>query len=413
MSTIITALDIGSSKVACLMAEIGKRSQSDVNIIASAFHQSQGVRQGVIEDIARIKESVFAVIERVEKASGVRVRDVVYALSLPLVENRTVTAETQLPSGQVRNADLRRLYHHARAQITLPHYQMVHLNPTGFILDDIPGKRLPLGRRGRNLKSSIHIVYNREGPWEDMKTLIASTNAHPKYPVCSAYAAGLGCLNREELELGCTLINIGGTTTTMATFRNGALTHVDYIPLGGEHITTDIARVVATTVEAAERTKVMRGTVIPVDAHKRETLNLPHIGETQREHTNRVTIDYIISIIIHRMDEILVQAQKKMEQAGVDIALGHQIVLTGGCAQTIGLDAMAKERFSHCSVRIATPTALKGLPAEMLTPAFTTACGLIRYCAHNDSPDIAMLFPAVQRSEGRLHSALQWFKDNL
>ena len=225
---------------------------------------------------------------------------------------------------------------------------------------------------------TTHLVSATQGPIRNLSTVVHRCHLDIESRVVSAYASGLACLVEDEKELGVTCIDMGGGTTTLAVFQGGHLVHTDTIPVGGVHVTNDIARGLSTPLVHAERMKTLYGSALPSPSDDREILKVPLVGEDEDGATNQVPRSMLVQIIQPRLEETFELVRSHLEAGGFDKLAGRRVVLTGGAATMQGVRDLAGMVLDK-QVRIGRPVGIQGLPEATAGPAFSTCAGLLRY----------------------------------
>ncbi|MDA8230509.1 MAG: cell division protein FtsA [Magnetospirillum sp.] len=385
-SGLIAALDVGSTKVCCFIASV----QDDGTVrIAGIGHQlARGVRAGTVVDMEGAEHSIRAAVEAAEEMAGGRIKAVVVNVSGGQPASGNVKVEVAMNGHAVNEADLRRMLEHGRAHHESPDRDLLHAIPVDYTIDGNEGIRDPCGMYGDRLGVAIHMVAAGIGPVRNLTTVVNRCHLDIEARVVSPYASGLACLVDDEKDLGVTCIDMGGGTTSIAVFLNGQLVFTDVIPVGGHHVTSDIARGLSTPVAYAERLKTLYGSAIPSPADDREMLKVPLVGETEDGAANQVARSLLNQIIQPRLEETFELVRSHLEQAGFDKMAGRRVVLTGGASQMQGVRDLAGLVLDK-QVRLGRPIGFHGLPEATGGPAFSTCAGLIRYAmAHQ---------PAVSR----------------
>src|SRR5437763_639022 len=256
--------------------------------------------------------------------------------------------------------------------------QVVHSTPAGLSIDDSSGIRDPRGMVGERLGVNMHIVTAAKASVRNHAAVIGRSHLEVEALVVSPYAAGLACLVNDEMDLGVTVIDMGGGTTTAGVFFDGSLIFADTVPVGGTHVTNDIARGLSTPVAHAERLKALFGSAISSTLDEREMIAVPQMGEEDESHVNHVTKSLLVSIIAPRLEDTFEMVRDRLEASGFDKLAGRRVVLTGGACQLHG----ARELAGHIldkQTRIGRPTRIRGLAESTHGPAFSTAAGLLLF----------------------------------
>ena len=410
-SGLIAALDLGSTKVCCFIASVQDDGQA--RIVGIGHQLARGMRCGAVVDMDDLEHSIRAAVEAAEEMAGGRIKSVVVNVSGGQPSSANVKVEVAMNGHPVNEADLRRMLEHGRAHHEAPDRDLLHAIPVDYTIDGNDGIRDPRGMYGERLGVAIHVISASTGPVRNLGTVINRCHLDVEARVVSPYASGMACLVEDEKELGVTCLDMGGGTTSIAVFLGGQLVHTDVIPVGGQHVTSDIARGLSTPIAYAERLKTLYGSAIPSPADDREMLKVPLVGEAEDGTANQVPRSLLIQIIQPRIEETLELVRSHLEQGGFDKAAGRRVVLTGGASQMQGVRDLAGLVLDK-QVRLGRPVAFQGLPEATGGPAFSTCAGLVRYAiAHQPAPTrghrSANGDDASARGLGRIG---QWLKKN-
>jgi len=271
---------------------------------------------------------------------------------------------------------------------------------------------------GHQLAVHIHEVTAAASAVQNVTTCVERCHLSVRDVVANPYASGIATLVADEMELGVTVIDMGGGTTSIAVFVDGAPVFADSVPIGGAHVTSDIARGLATPIAHAERLKTLHGSATPSPSDERETVVAPQVGEESDDHQNHVPKSFLVSIVAPRIEETFEMVRARLEAAGLDHAGGRRVVLTGGASQLTGVRELAA-RVLDKQVRIGRPAQMAGLAAATNGPAFSACAGLLRM-AGTRSSDIRFApkskAPAGEGLLARLGPLGRWggwLRDNL
>jgi cell division protein FtsA len=322
---------------------------------------------------------VRAAVGQAEQMAGTTILTAMVNISSPTLRSRIIAEEVNLFHGEVTENDVRRVLRDAHARAASGTRQTLHTIPVGFSVDGSKGIRDPHGMLGDRLLVRLNEVSVDPSPLRNIGVCVERCHIEPEGPIFSAYASALGALVEDEMELGTTVIECGGGTTSVASFFEGRMIFAKTFPVGGIHVTQDIARGLSTPLAHAERMKTLYGSTMASPHDDREMIDVPPIGEEQtRTAANHVPRSMLVGIIKPRIEETLEFVRESLEVSGVERVAGHRIVLTGGASQLNGLREYAG-RFFDAHVRIGRPRGISGLPEAVSGPAFATAGGLLTY----------------------------------
>ena len=406
--SLITALDIGTTKICCFIARV----EDDRPRVLGIGHQiSRGVRNGGIVDLEATGTSVLNAVHAAEEMAGETIERVVANLSGGFSASRIIKAEIGVTGREIADSDMRRVLEHGYLMREPGDRQIIHSVPVGFSVDDSRGIRDPRGMLGERLAVNMHVVTASAASVRNHTAAIGRSHLEVEALVVSPYASGLSCLVEDEIGLGVTVIDMGGGTTTIGVFFDGNLIFADYVPVGGAHVTNDIARGLSTGVAHAERMKTLFGSAISTSTDEREMIAVPQIGEEEEGNVNHVPKSLLVGIIAPRIEETFELVRNRLEASGFDKVAGRRVVLTGGACQLHGAREFAGLILDK-QVRVGRPQRVAGLAEATGGPAFATTAGLLHF-ALSERAEVA----GIRRSQegarwGVLGRLGHWLKDN-
>lgn len=380
-SGLVAALDIGSSKVACLIA----RADGDsLRIIGHAIRESRGVRQGVVVDLAEIEAAAGDCITAAENMADVRIQNILVSVNCGGPVDITANTAMNIDGAQVTDAHLRALLQAGRQRCFAEGYEIIQSEPTGYVVDEARGVRDPSGLACQRLGVTMQAVAVKAPPLTNLKMAVIGCHMGVSAALFGGYASALSVLSDDEKKLGATVIDMGGGVTSVAVFMDGYLAHVDVVPMGGLQVTADLARMLSTPMASAERIKVLYGAALGEhEAGPGDLVAVPQMGEEGEENAQRVPRSMLTRIIQARLEEIFSVLHGRLREAGFDVAAGRRAVLTGGAAQMAGVRELASQVLNK-QVRIGKPQSYIGLPINAAGPEYACAAGLILAGASRD-----------------------------
>lgn len=410
----IAVLDIGSSKVVCL---IGQREPSfGVKLIGSGFGVSAGLKSGAVVDMEAAEAGIRTAVEKAERAAGVTVQSVCVNVALRSLRSQHMTVQTEFASGEVADRDLKRVLNSSLAELAQPEDAILHAIPLNWSVDDENGIRDPRGMFGKRLGVDMHFILAGVGPLRNLAHCIERCHLQIGSVTVSPYAAGLGVLTDDERDLGVTVIDMGGGITTAAIFRDNTMVHVDALSVGGKNVTNDIARGLTTPFEAAERIKTIYGSALHGSDDSHVMIPCPPMGA--QEELSHHPRDLLTSIVRSRIEETFELLRDRIAESGLETYAGRRIVLTGGGCQLNGVRELAEYVFNK-RVRIGRPHGVLGMREAIAGPDFAVATGLLKHAfvesgeAISGPPDLSGQRYRQKRYTGnRLGRSLQWLKEN-
>jgi cell division protein FtsA len=420
-SGIVTVLDVGSSKVCCVIARLKPREEGpilrgrthEVQVIGIGHQKSHGVKSGVIVDLDRAEHAVRLAVDAAERMAGLTVESLIVNLTAGRLRSESYTATINLGGHEADAADIRRVLAAGARQALKAERVVVHSLPAAFSLDAEGGVRDPSGMVGETLGVTMHVVTGDAAPLRNLELCINRAHLSVERMVATPYASGLAALVDDELEMGAACIDLGGGTTTISVFADGKFVHGDAIPVGGSHVTMDMAKGLSTRLDDAERLKVMHGSALPGSADDRDVVSIQPMGNEDGEMPVQVPRSVMTRIIRARVEETLEMLRDRLARSAHGSA-GKRIVLTGGASQLAGLPEAAR-RILGRNVRVGRPLGIAGLPAAAKGPAFSTVVGLLIH------PQVASFESRQGRgvarfrmtgTGGRLERMGQWIRDS-
>ncbi len=406
---LLAAIDIGTTKVCCFIA---RREAGGPRVLGIGHQVSRGVRAGQIVDLEATATSMLNAVHAAEQMAGETINEVVINLSGGFPPSRIVPVEIHVGGREIGDAEMKKVLNQGLAHREPPDRQIIHSVPVGFSIDGSRGIRDPRGMVGDRLGVNMHVVSASVSAVRNALSAVGRCHLEVAGMIVSPYAAGLSALVEDEVELGATVIDMGGGTTTIAVFYDGSIVYADTIPIGGAHVTNDIARGLSTPIAHAERMKTLYGSAIPSHADERETITVTAVGEEEDHQASQVPKSHLIGIISPRLEETFELVRNRLENSGFDKLAGRQVVLTGGASQLPGTRELAGMILDK-QVRIGRPMRVAGLAESAGGPAFATTVGLLHFAA-DERPEAQGRHPSfAEPPKGMLGRFGSWIRDNL
>jgi cell division protein FtsA len=420
-SGVVTVLDIGSSKVCCMIARLRPaedgqllRRTHQAQVIGIGHQKSRGVKSGVVVDLDKAEQSVRLAVDAAERMAGLTVDSLIVNVAAGRLRSETFAASINLGGHEVEAGDIKRVLAAGAKQALKSEREVVHSLPTSFSLDGERGIRDPRGMVGAQLGVDMHVLTGDAAPLRNLELCVNRAHLSVERMVATPYASGLAALVEDELEMGAACIDMGGGTTTISVFADGKFAFADSIPVGGSHVTMDLARGLSTRLEHAERLKVMHGSALPGSADDRDVVSVQPIGTDDAEVPIQVPRSAMTRIIRARIDETLELVRDRLNQSGYGNAVGKRVVLTGGSSQLAGLPEAARRVLGR-NVRVGRPLGVAGLPEAAKGPAFSAPVGLLIYpqvASFESSQGKGTLMPRMTGTGGTFQRMSQWFRDS-
>ncbi len=407
----VAVLDIGNSKVACFIAEPG--TDGRLHITGIGHQLARGKRSGVITDVSELETSILSAVHAAEQMSGQTVESVMVSFSGTQISSRLVGVELKLPGDSVTERDIADVIREGCNSVKDRLSSVIHCFATHYQLDGARGIRDPRNMFGSKLGAELHIITADNTALKNLSNCVGRCHLNVSEFIASPHVAGLGCLEPDEMDLGVLLIDIGGGETSFSVFRGGANIFSDAVPIGGNHVTSDIAKGLSTSLADAERLKNLHGSAIAAPQDNLSMLDLHLLGEDEESgEGNTIPRAMLIGIIRPRVEEIFEMIRERLDSADMNGQISRNAVLTGGGSQLMGVRELAS-RILGKQVRIGKPKLIPGLADSVSGPAFSALVGMLHYAANRPMED--MLFDKRSRTSGlatRSEKIINWFKDN-
>ena len=405
----IAALDIGTTKIACLIA---KPTDDGVLTVTGIGHQlSRGIKSGVITDINEAGTSVTAAVHAAEQMAGETIEDIIVTVNGTSLKSRNVSVELDVLADGVSDQDIADIIHEGCASLESPDTSIIHCFPAHYQLDGSRGLRDPRGIIGKKLGAELQIITAREQYIRNLSQCIARAHLNVSEFVMASHASAMSVLEEDEMNLGVTLIDMGGGVTSFTVYVGGRNVYSDAIPVGGSHVTSDIAQGLSTSLHHAERLKTLHGSAVNSVKDAEVMIDVPQLGEREEEdEPTTMPRAMLVGVIRPRMEEIFELIRGKLEAAGMDKVAGRRCVLTGGASQMLGVGDLAAKMLGK-QVRKGKPVPLPGLAEAVSGPAFSAVIGMLRY--HEMRPwEEEILSAEKSRRRFLPERIVNWFREN-
>lgn len=372
-SGLIAVLDVGSSKVVCI---IGRAEPGNLRVLGAALRESQGIKSGTVTGLEHAEEAIREAVAAAENHADTRIQNVLISVNCGSPTSATARTAMTLDGALVGDDHLHALLSDGRAKCKLDGYEIIQARPTAYVVDEARGVRDPRGMFCQRIGVSMHAVAVKPSPLQNLKLAVERCHLSVAGALFAPYASALSTLTPDEKQLGATVIDMGGGVTSIAVFMEGEMVHADVVPIGGAHVTADLARMLAAPVSAAERIKTLYGAALGDIETGTDVVAVPQMGEDGDEYAVRVPRSMLTRIIQPRLEEVFGEVATRLRASGFDVAAGRRAVLTGGACQLAGTRELA-QRILNKQVRVGRPQTFQGLPAASAGPDYATALGLL------------------------------------
>lgn len=370
-------VDIGTTKIACLIGRV--ESDGTLRVLGFGWQRGKGINGGDITDLDAAEKAIRACVGQAEDMADLRLRAVTVNLTCGRPQSHLFNVQWPVGGRAVNANDVRTVVNEGRHLAAVDGREAIHVLPLNFAVDATDHVADPRGLFCSVLNARLHVIDTAATSLRTLESCIARCDLDIEDLVSAPMAAGLSSLVPEERELGATIIDMGGGTTSMAVYADRQMMHTAQLPIGGLHVTKDLAIGLSTTLVHAERLKTLYGNVEASPDDDRELLPVPLVGEEDHQ-LAKVPRSMVVNIIRPRLEETFEQIKDRLDSSGMGRAAGNRVVLTGGACQLPGVREMAARMLSR-QVRLGRPAPLRGLPELASGPAFSTAAGLLSWAA--------------------------------
>ncbi len=404
---LIVGLDIGTSKVLAIVGEV--TPAGEVEIIGVGHHPSRGMKKGVVVNIESTVQSIQRAVEEAELMAGCQIHSVYAGIAGSHISSFNSHGIVAIKDKEVGHGDVERVIEAARALAIPADQKVLHILPQEFIIDKQEGIREPIGMSGVRLEAKVHIVTGAVSAAQNIVKCVRRCGLEVDDIILEQLASSISTLTEDEKELGVCLVDIGGGTTDISVFTDGAIRHTAVIPIAGDQVTNDIAVALRTPTQHAEDIKKKFGCALTQLAHRDETIEVPSVGDRAPRKLSRQTLAEVIE---PRIEELYSLVQAELRRSGFEDVIGSGIVITGGSAKMEGMVDLAEEVF-HMPVRLGVPQYIGGLKGVVQNPIFATGVGLVLYGARGREGKPYARSPAASMGmKGVWNKMKSWFQGN-
>lgn len=403
---LIVGLDIGTSKVVAIVAEVS--GDGEMDIIGIGSHPSRGLKKGVVVNIESTVQSIQRAIEEAELMAGCQIHSVYAGIAGSHIRSLNSHGIVAIRDSEVGQGDVERVIDAARAVAIPADQKILHILPQEFIIDKQEGIREPVGMSGVRLEAKVHMVTGAVSAAQNIVKCVRRCGLEVDDIILEQLASSNSVLTDDEKELGVCLVDIGGGTTDIAVFTDGAIRHTAVIPIAGDQVTNDIAVALRTPTQHAEEIKIKYACALRQLATPDETIEVPSVGDRAPRRLARQTLAEVVE---PRYEELLTLIQAELRRSGFEDLIAAGLVLTGGSSKMEGVVELAEEVF-HVPVRLGAPQHVSGLVDVVRNPIHATGVGLLLFGSQGGyakGSDVAV----GGSSKGVWARMKSWFKGNL
>jgi cell division protein FtsA len=403
---IIVGLDIGTTKIVALVGEISP--EGGLDIIGIGTHPSTGLKRGVVVNIDSTTQSIQKAIEEAEAMCGCEIQSVFAGIAGSHIRSLNSHGIVAIREKEVRQHDIDRVIDAAKAVAIPADQKILHILPQEFIIDNQEGIREPVGMSGVRLEAKVHIVSGAVSAAQNIVKCVQQCGLHVSDISLEQLASSYAVLTEDEKDLGICMVDIGGGTSDIAIFTDGAIRHTAVIPIAGDQVTNDIAVALRTPTKNAEEIKVKHAVALDSLADPHQMIDVPSVaGRPSRQLSEKA----LAEVVGARYEELFKIIQAELRRSGFEDLIAAGIVLTGGASMAKGVVELAESVF-QMPVRLGIPQHVRGLTSVLQSPIYATGVGLILYGYHQDYIEERNEFQSSEGVKGLWSRMASWFKGN-
>ena len=374
MSDTVLAIDIGSTKICAIIAEINGEK---IQVLGHGITKSNGIKKGAITNIELASKSIKKAINDAKRIAGSNITSATVSISNAYAKSLNSTGIVNIPHKDISIKEINRVMQTALYNANVPNeYEVIHVLPYNFRVDDQDFIEDPYGMNASRMEVDVNIIMTQKSNLSNLKKAVRSAGVEIDGIVLSGYASAIAVMDEDEKELGVAVIDLGGQTSNLVIHTGNSIRYNDFLGVGSNHITNDLSMALHTPLQVAENVKIRHGNLIETS---NEIIELPIIGD--EENRNGVSLEIVHSVIFARVEEALMILAKSLEKSALKEQIGAGIILTGGMTKLKGIRELAQSIFPAMPVRISKPKEVEGLFEELKDPAYATVVGLLLYKA--------------------------------
>ena len=380
MQRTVLAIDIGSTKVCAIIANIG--SDDQIQIIGAGISKAQGLKKGSITNIELASKSIKSALNDAKRVAGTELKRAIVSLSGAYTKSLNSSGIVNIPNKEITVKEIDRVMRTSLYNANIPNeYEVLHTLPYNFKVDGQDFIEDPLGMNAARLEVETHIITSQKSNLNNLRKAVKAAGVEVENIVLSGYASAIAVLNEDEKELGVAVVDMGGSTSNIVIHAGNAIRYNDFLGVGSNHITNDLSMALHTPLNMADNVKMTYGSL---HSPSNELIELPIIGD--EETTHEVSLEVVHNVIYARVEETLMIIAQSIEKSGLKDQMGAGVILTGGFTKMEGIRELAVAIFDNVPVRIAKPAEMDGLFDALRDPAYSGAVGLVKYAAGGYAP---------------------------
>ena len=380
MSRTVLAIDIGSTKICAVIAEID--NDNAISITGAGTTRAQGLKKGSITNIELASRSIKTAVEDAKRVAGTSVSRAIVSISGAYTKSLNSNGIVNIQSKEISFEEIKRVMHTSLYNANIPNeYEVLHALPFNFKVDDQDYIEDPLGMNASRLEVETHIITTQKSNLNNLKKAVRGAGVEVENIVLNSYASAIATLNDDERELGAAVIDMGGNTSNIAIYSGNSIRYNEYLGVGSNHVTSDLSMALHTPLNVADQVKLKYGSLL---TPSNDLIELPIIGD--EESTHEVSLEVVHNVIFARVEETLMILAQFIEKSNLKDQIGAGVVLTGGFSKMEGIRDLAIATFGSMPVRLAKPREMDGLFDSLRGPEYSSAIGLVMYAAYPYTP---------------------------
>ena len=380
MSRTVLAIDVGSTKICAIIAQIS--DDNSIAITGAGTTRAQGLKKGSITNIELASRSIKTAVEDAKRVSGSDVKTAIVSISGAYTKSLNSNGIVNIQSKEISFKEIERVMHTSLYNANIPNeYEVLHALPFNFKVDDQDYIEDPLGMNASRLEVETHIITTQKSNLNNLKKAVNGAGVEVENVVLNSYASSIATLNEDEKELGVAIIDMGGNTSNIAIHSGNSLRYNEFLGVGSNHVTSDLSMALHTPLNIADNVKLSYGSLL---TPSNDLIELPVIGDENSTH--EVSLEVVHNVIFARVEETLMILSQFIENSGLKEQMGAGIVLTGGFSNMEGIRDLAIATFGSMPVRLARPIEMDGLFDNLRDAEYSSAIGLVMYAAFAYTP---------------------------
>lgn len=373
MSRTVLAIDIGSTKICAIIAQVG--DNNSIAITGAGTTKAQGLKKGSITNIELAARSIKTAVEDAKRVSGSDVKTAIVSISGAYTKSLNSNGIVNIQSKEISFKEIERVMHTSLYNANIPNeYEVLHALPFNFKVDDQDFIEDPLGMNASRLEVETHIITTQKSNLNNLKKAVNGAGVEVENVVLAGYASSIATLNSDEKELGVAVIDMGGNTCNITVHSGNSIRYNDFLGVGSNHVTSDLSMALHTPLNIADSVKLSYGSLL---TPSNDLIELPIIGDENTTH--EVSLEVVHNVIFARAEETLMILAQFIENSGLKEQIGAGVVLTGGFSKMEGIRDLAVATFGSVPVRLARPIEMDGLFDNLRDPEYSSAIGLVIY----------------------------------